>query len=341
MNRRPFPGLVAGALLLLTMVPAAVAQEAPDPSPGSPGPYVPDVAETEFTPPPMDPRGLDYETRELAPGVYAYLSHRWAVNNMGFVVGERGVLAVDAGINGEAGRAFLEAIRRVTRKPILYLVNTSFKADHSFGNYAFPDGATVIAHRDARRRMAAFDDQKRFFLPSVGGNASFFRGVRQRFPDVVFDDRLRVDLGGRVVEVLYFGFGNSEGDAVVHVPGTGVAFTGNLVLGEGSIPPVFEGRGEAYLDTVRRFRAALDVSAIVPAHGDLAPGSILADYERYLAEVTAAIRAQRARGAGPDAIVDRLPIQDFFTIPATFRGSPMEITLVTLHRRNIRLMAAE
>ena len=55
-----------------------------------------------FVPPPLNPAGARLETKELAPGVYGLLSSKPPVDNSGFVVGERGVLVIDAHINRRA-----------------------------------------------------------------------------------------------------------------------------------------------------------------------------------------------------------------------------------------------
>jgi hypothetical protein len=52
-----------------------------------------------FTPPPLNPTGARLETKELAHGIYGLLSSKPPVDNSGFVVGEHGVLVIDAHIN--------------------------------------------------------------------------------------------------------------------------------------------------------------------------------------------------------------------------------------------------
>jgi cyclase len=220
-----------------------------------------------FVPPPLHPGDTVLRTQELAPGVYALLSDRPAVDNSGFVVGERGVLVVDAHINGTMARQIQAAVRKVTNKPILYLVNTNFHGDHTFGNHAFPDETVILAHRATAERMRDFEHEKRFLLAAVEGDASVFADVRLRLPDVVFDNYLSVDLGGVKVELHHFGPGNTPGDTVVYVPRARVAWTGNLVVGQGTIPPLFEGRGPTYLRTIARFAGSLDVDTIIPGHG--------------------------------------------------------------------------
>ncbi len=113
-----------------------------------------------FIPPPLNPAGVELQTKELAPGVYALLSGRPGVDNSGFVVGERGVLVIDAHINGTMARQIQAAVKSVTDKPILYLVNTNYHGDHTFGNYAFPTETLILAHWKTALRMRVFEHEK-------------------------------------------------------------------------------------------------------------------------------------------------------------------------------------
>jgi hypothetical protein len=59
----------------------------------------------------------------LAPGVYALISNNPPTDNSGFVVGENGVLVVDAHISGDMARQIQARVREVTDKPISELAN--------------------------------------------------------------------------------------------------------------------------------------------------------------------------------------------------------------------------
>ena len=96
-----------------------------------------------------------------------------------------------------------------------------------------------------------------------------------------FDDRVTIDLGGRVVELYHFGHGDTPGDTVFYVPGAQVEWMGNLVVGEGTIPPIFEGGARDYLTTIARFAATPDVRTIIPGHGAPTTSAILARYLGY------------------------------------------------------------
>ena len=72
-----------------------------------------------FVPPPLHPEGVRLKTEAVAEGVYALLSSKPPVDNAGFVVGERGVLVIDAHIDKTMAQQILDAVREVTDKPIL------------------------------------------------------------------------------------------------------------------------------------------------------------------------------------------------------------------------------
>jgi cyclase len=289
-----------------------------------------------FIPPPLHPGDTALRTQELAPGVYALLSDQPAVDNSGFVVGTHGVLVIDAHINGVMARRIQAAVRRVTDKPILYLVNTNFHGDHTFGNYAFPAETRIIAHRATADRMRNFEHEKQLLLTAVNGDESVFTDVRLRLPDIVFDDYLKVDLGDRVVELHHFGPGNTPGDTIVYVPDGRAAWTGNLVVGKGTIPPLFEGGGPTYLRTIARFAGSLDVATIIPGHGRPATAAILGRYTRYLAELIDAVRASARSGRSLEATLAALPLAEVYLAPADTPRAGLNPFIQGLHRLNVQ-----
>jgi cyclase len=294
-----------------------------------------------FIAPPLDPTGVTLATRELAPGVYALLSGEAAVDNSGFVVGEREVLVIDAHINGTMARQIQAAVARVTHKPIRYLVNTNYHGDHTFGNYAFPAETTIIAHRETAARMVDFEAEKALMLRTVNNDPAIFAEVRPRLPDLTFDERLRIDLGGRVVEVHHFGPGNTPGDTVVYVPEAKVAWTGNLVVGEGTIPPIFEGGPGAYLETIARFRRTLPVETIVPGHGAPTTGATLGRYLTYLSGLMATVRAAAGAGLSEDQAVAGLALDDAYLPPADSPFAALAPFLSGIHALNVQLAYRE
>ncbi|MGO9189988.1 MAG: MBL fold metallo-hydrolase, partial [Streptosporangiaceae bacterium] len=66
------------------------------------------------------------EVRGVCEDVYAYLQPdgSWYLNNTGFLVSDAGVISVDATSTERRTRAYLDAIKAVTEKPVRTLVNT-------------------------------------------------------------------------------------------------------------------------------------------------------------------------------------------------------------------------
>src|SRR5512136_1140913 len=91
-----------------------------------------------------------FEFREIAKDVYAFLQPPLiCYSNAGVIVGDRDVIVVDSLTNAAMAESLLAEIRRVTSKPIRFLVNTHSHVDHVYTNHLFPE-ATVIAARAGR-----------------------------------------------------------------------------------------------------------------------------------------------------------------------------------------------
>jgi cyclase len=287
-----------------------------------------------FVAPPLNPTGVTLETRRIAEGVYALLANTPFTDNSGFVVGADAVLVVDSQFNGRMGQQVLDAVRRVTDKPIRYLVNTNAFGDHTFGNYVFPDETRIVGHRRTLEAMRGNKAEEigRRMAATVDNDLSVFDGVKVRLPDEIFDDTWSVDLGGRRVEAHFFGAGMSPSDTVVYVPGAQVAWTGNLVFGENTIPWAQSGGIATYRQTLVRLSNALEIATIVPGHGALTTGSTVATYMRYLDEVTTIV----TRSLADDTIsVDQLV--STASVPATFPIEPSLVSLMTgFHRWNLQ-----
>src|SRR5215472_3395479 len=74
--------------------------------------------------PNLNPSDVRLRPKRLAEGVYALIASPPPRDNSGCIVGEKGVLVIDAGINGAMARQIQHCVRSLSDKPILYLANT-------------------------------------------------------------------------------------------------------------------------------------------------------------------------------------------------------------------------
>src|SRR5512139_2396291 len=95
------------------------------------------------------------EFRKLAKDVYAFLQPPliW-YSSAGVIVGDGDVIVVDSLTNAAMAERLRAEIRRVTDKPIRFLVNTHSHADHVYTNHLFPE-ATVLSTYRGREKTAA------------------------------------------------------------------------------------------------------------------------------------------------------------------------------------------
>jgi len=270
--------------------------------------------------PNLDPSRVRFHRRELGRGVIAVMARPIPGNNSGIIFGRDAALVVDAGINGEVARQLQELVRRVTDRPLRYLVNTNYHGDHTFGNHAFPPDVEIIAHRLTAESMSDLAYEKKVRRRNLGGHVSVLDEVTcWRRPDRVFDgERLDLDLGGRRVELRHFGPGNTPGDTLVYVPDTRVAWSGNLLVNERLLPMLLEVGAARYAETLARCSEALDVETIVPGHGPLASRAAFAHAIGYLQALLEDVRAAAARGLAAEAAVDAVPIRREFRLPWWF-----------------------
>jgi cyclase len=253
--------------------------------------------------PPWDAALVNLMSKELAPGVFAVMpddvfSKDHVATTAGFIIGERGVLVVEAMLNGDLASQLIGLIRKETSKPIKFLVNTSYHGDHAYGNYVFPESTVVIHHPVTKQYLdEKFEDDRTFMLGLMGKGKGIER-VQSRSADITVSDMIGVDLGGRNVEIRHFGFAQTPGDLVIWEPQAKVLWVGNMIQAPSpALPWLLEGRHRDTINTLIRVRDFLPEDAtIIPGHGrPMRPADI--DFPiQYLRELDAAVAAAVADG---------------------------------------------
>jgi len=268
--------------------------------------------------PPWDAASVNLTSKELASGVFAVMpddvySKDHVATTAGFVIGERGVLVVEAMLNGDLASQLIGLVRKETSKPIRFLVNTSYHGDHAYGNYVFPDSTVVIHHPATKRYMdEKFEDDRTFMLGLMGKGKGIER-VQSRSADITVSDMITVDLGGRKVEIRHFGFAQTPGDLVIWEPAAKVLWVGNMIQAPSpALPWLLEGRHRDTIDTLTRVREFLPEDAtIIPGHGrPMKPADI--DFPiRYLRELDAAVADAVAKGHSVEDTLKKVGMSNY------------------------------
>ena len=165
---------------------------------------------------------------ELGPGLYAYTAE--GDPNSGIIVGDDGVMVIDAQATPAMAEDVIARVARVTDKPIKYVLLTHYHAVRVLGASAFK-GATILAS-DATRGLIVERGQQDMDS-EIGRFPRLFRAVETipglTWPHLTFPDEISVWLGKREVRIMFIGRGHTAGDVIALVPDANVVFSGDLV----------------------------------------------------------------------------------------------------------------
>lgn len=233
---------------------------------------------------------------EVGDGIFAYVQPdgSWYLNNTGFLAGRRGVICVDASSTEARTRALLEAVRRVSDRPVRTLVNTHHHGDHTYGNYLF-GGATIVGHERTREGVLAQGPPGGlpYWTPVEWGD------VEVEPPFLTYTDGVTLYRDELRIECRYVGTpAHTTNDSMVWIPDQGVLFCGDLLF-NGGTPFLLMGSIEGALAALEELRT-YPARTIVPGHGPVVEGAACAElidhtagYLRFVQE-----RAAEAHAAG-------------------------------------------
>ncbi len=273
-----------------------------------------------------------FDIKPVADGVYAAIARpAYKVNcNAAIIFLGDSVLVVDTHSKPSAARALIEQIKKLTPRPVRYVVNTHFHWDHYQGNEAYPSswpaGVEIISSEATRANIerigiprikneivsmpqeianlkrdlekASAAEQKSAIQENIRQAEAYFAELKLMqvtLPTMTFDRSLILRRGGRTVEILWLGRAHTDGDVFVFLPKEKVLATGDAL--HGWTP--FMGDSYPY-DWIQTLDAAekLDFEYVVGGHGDVMHGKerfeLWKQYFQDLMERTAAVYSEGA-----------------------------------------------
>jgi cyclase len=261
---------------------------------------------------------------QIAPRVYAYLQPDGGLglSNAGLVAprsrdAASGAMLVDTLFDLGHTRRMLDAIARDVGAPITRVVNTHYNGDHCFGNQLVRD-AEIIGHRSVPADMAkvppAALQQLRDAPDTIpaaralrAGLARFdFSGIELTPPTTLLDDELELDVDGLRVRLVHVGPAHTTGDVIVHLPGEGIVFSGD-VLFRLCAPIGWEGTFANWIAALERL-ATMEADTIVPGHGPVCGKEGALEMRDYLVYVRAESRAHFDAGRTVEEAATRIDL---------------------------------
>ncbi len=171
-----------------------------------------------------------------------------------FIVTPEGVIATDPVAYGKptGGQTYLDEIKKVTNQPVKYVIYSHHHYDHIAGGKALKDaGATFIAHKNAKDRLARLQDPHTVL------------------PDETVDNERTIKLGDTTLELKYVGPNHSDSTLVMRLPRERIVFVVDL-LPVGRMPA--RGMIDMYpLEAEESIKQiiAMEWDRLIPGHPDV------------------------------------------------------------------------
>ena len=216
----------------------------------------------------------DLELVKVAKDVYALvgpITNRTPENlgnnaTFGFVVTNEGVVLIDSGGSFLGAQKIHQAIKKVTDKPIQYVINSGGQDHRWFGNsYFSAQGATIISSKAARA-----DHQNRLVdqigrLTALIGDEQF-KGTEEKYADILFETDYELTLGGVKFELHNAGQAHTPGDIYIWLADRSVMFSGDIVFVERMLGVGEQSNSKSWVQVFESM-AAYKPQHVVPGHG--------------------------------------------------------------------------
>lgn len=208
--------------------------------------------------------------------------------NLSVIVGSKGIAVIDTGGSLNVGQQLREAIKKISDKPILYVINTHVHPDHIYGNAAFlQDKPTFVGHQKLANAMQIRQDAYKKLNEKYLGNDAV--GTEMILPTLQIAGLTDINLGNRALTITPYENAHTNTDVTVLDQQTQTLFTGDLLFTERT--PVVEGDIKGLIAVLEKLKN-LPLKQIVPGHGQQTNDSqtALGNELRYLNTVLADIR---------------------------------------------------
>ena len=283
-----------------------------------------------------------FRLQPLAGGVHALFGRG---GNVGFLVGPDAVLVIDSQFK-DIAPGIVAQIKKVTDKPIKYLINTHHHGDHVGGNEIFRPFAVIIAHDNVRKYMLASpaeilrDFPARVEAAQKAGNQDAVKQLSDQIdwakkvkveeipaPVLTYDHELRIHVGDETLQIWHTPPAHTDGDTVIYFEKANVAHLGDV--GFNKVIPVIDvahgGTPKGYLGAIDNVLARLPANVtIIPGHGEVTNVDGMKGLRKYIEDLTTAAQKAKAAGKSKDDFVKEVELpayKDWNGYPARFKSN--------------------
>ncbi|MGB0891423.1 MAG: MBL fold metallo-hydrolase [Flavobacteriaceae bacterium] len=210
--------------------------------------------------------------------------------NIGMFIGKDGVFMIDDQFAPLTSK-ILSAIKKITNKPVRYLVNTHWHGDHTGGNANMQkEGAVIVSHENVRKRMS---------VDQIVRGRKKAASQKEALPVITFTKDMMFFLNGEDILVTHIHNAHTDGDALVYFTNSNVLHVGDAYFQKG-FPYIDVDSGgsiDGYIQGIEKMIALSDdKTVIIPGHGRLSNKKELKVYLKMLKSLRTSIKLKIKEG---------------------------------------------
>jgi cyclase len=262
--------------------------------------------------------GFTAQAQDLGPGftkvkdgIYVFAPDA-TTTTCSFVVTQEGVVMIDSCNNPLHARSMLAAIKKVTDRPIVFLIDTETHNDHTGNHFIFSPPATIINHAGAGAGMLKEYNPKR--AETLAAQSAEMReavkGEKMIAPQIEYKDRMTINLGERTFELIYLKNVHSFADTAIWMPKERVLFAAAAAVVKGfqNLRP-----SVVIADVLASYKLmkALNPEVVVTGHGPVTTTKTLDEYEGFYTLLLKRVGDMAAQGKSLAEIKTELKMPEY------------------------------
>ena len=182
------------------------------------------------------------------------------IANSSFIITEKSVILINTGSSQQYGKQVKEEIRKITNKPIKYILNTHHHPDHFLGNSAFSSG-DIYASEFTKNEIETNGDLYIVNLVNIIHEA--MDKTKIKAPNQILTDK-SLDFDGYKLKIFYLD-GHTSSDIVIYDENTKILYTSDLVFYKRT-PSTPHANMDNWIKSLKELEK-IDYSILVPGHG--------------------------------------------------------------------------
>ena len=248
---------------------------------------------------------------QIKEGIYVFAPDA-TTTTCAFIVTQEGVVMIDSCNSPLDSRKMAAAIKKVTDKPVVFLIDTETHSDHTANHFVFSPPAKIINHQGAGEGMKKEYSPKR--AEALAAKSPELRtaleGSKLIPPHIEYKDRMTINLGERSFELIYLKNVHSDADTAIWMPRERVLFASSAA----NVRRFLNLRPTVVIpDVLASFKLmkSLNPEIVVTGHGPPTTAKVFDEYEGFYTLLMKRVGDMASQGKSLDQIKKELKMPEY------------------------------